>query len=319
MARVTVAVLSRATTAPVMPAITPKTTARIFRNALSRTWAASVYLRLVFRGRADQLWRRCRNSLAGAGKEWVTSHSPRVVFDRATFPIPSPLDSGFRRNDEFGAVYDDSIPFSYKSLMPAVAGTPRNENRRTGWRVLYTVPRDLGWLPDCRERGTSPRATFPIPSPLDSGFRRNDEFGAVYDDSIPFSYKSLMPAVAGTPKYEYRGAGWWVLHTVPRDLGWVPDRRELGTPPSPRVVFDRATLCCSDIDHRSRIRHISPLQFPSPAFWILAFAGSTNLGLGCEGEVLPSYERLRKPESKSVFGMPAIGTTRSIPVRQHAV
>ncbi len=42
-----------------------------------------------------------------ARPERGTSPSPRVVFDRATFPFPAPLDSGFRRNDEWsGRIYE---------------------------------------------------------------------------------------------------------------------------------------------------------------------------------------------------------------------
>ena len=49
-------------------------------------------------------------------------------------PLPSPLDSGLRRNDEVGGRNDDACRsngcrlFSYQSLMPAAAGTPRYEN-----------------------------------------------------------------------------------------------------------------------------------------------------------------------------------------------
>ena len=49
--------------------------------------------------------------------------------------------------------------FSYQSSMPAAAGTPRYENEAWSLEVF-----GCGW---CH------------PSPLDSGFRRNDEWGAV--------------------------------------------------------------------------------------------------------------------------------------------
>ncbi len=49
---------------------------------------------------------------------------------------------------------------SYRSLMPAGAGTPRYENGCAGWRIFFAVARDQGWWSVCRERGTSPRATL---------------------------------------------------------------------------------------------------------------------------------------------------------------
>ncbi len=55
-------------------------------------------------------------------------------------------------------------------------------------------------------------------------------------------HQPLTQVGAGTPRYENWGSGWRVLYTAPRDLGWVPDRRERGTSPSLRVVFDRAKL-----------------------------------------------------------------------------
>ncbi len=70
------------------------------------------------------------------------------------------LDSGLRRNDE----RDHGMHrrggghvFSYQSLMPAGAGTPRYENETWSLDVF-----GCGW---CH------------PSPLDSRFRENDEFG----------------------------------------------------------------------------------------------------------------------------------------------
>ncbi len=40
----------------------------------------------------------------------------------------------------------------------------------------------------------------------------------------------------------------------------APPRPQRGTSPSPRVVFDRATFSRSAIDHRSTIRHVSPVE-----------------------------------------------------------
>ena len=52
-----------------------------------------------------ELWSYTANSHGGFGHAQArpqrgSSPSPRVVFDRTTFPIPAPLDSGLRRNDE---------------------------------------------------------------------------------------------------------------------------------------------------------------------------------------------------------------------------
>ena len=74
--------------------------------------------------------------------------------------------------------------FSYQSLIPAAAGTPRCEKPElsfgTGsWRGGFCH------APTRPQRGTSPsprevfdRTTFPNPHPLDSGLRRNDEWEA---------------------------------------------------------------------------------------------------------------------------------------------
>ncbi len=54
---------------------------------------------------------------------------------------------------------------SYRSHMPARAGTRRYENGGAGWRGFYKVAREQGWLPVCLERKTSLRTTIPIPAP----------------------------------------------------------------------------------------------------------------------------------------------------------
>ena len=89
-----------------------------------------------------------------------TGPSPRVVFDRATFPFPALLDSRLRGNDEGGAgttcagavVCGHSrghVPsFCYQSLIPAGAGTPRYESRRCELAVVFV----------CRSRHTPPQA-----------------------------------------------------------------------------------------------------------------------------------------------------------------
>ena len=74
------------------------------------------------------------------------------------------------------AINNELLQFSYHSLIPAGAGTPRHET----WR-----------LP-------------PLPL-LDSSSRGNEAFGIGYDVSLPSSYLSLIPAGAGTPGYENRG------------------------------------------------------------------------------------------------------------------
>ena len=74
-----------------------------------------------------------------------------------------------------------------------------------------------------------------------------------------FSYQSLIPAGAGTPRYEnpelWLGTANWHGASC---LASPPPQR--GTSPSPRVVFDRTT-------------------FPHPhPFWIPAFAGMEDPG-----------------------------------------
>ena len=94
--------------------------------------------------------------------------------------------------------------------------------------------------------------------------RRNDEFGAgmtrfarvpgtrTHDGKRLFSYQSLMPVGAGTPKYEkpelWLGTANWhdgFCHAPPRPLR--------GTSP-------RATFSHSAIDHQSTVRHVSPAE-----------------------------------------------------------
>ena len=88
------------------------------------------------------------------------------------------------------------MTFSYQSLMPAVAGTPRYENGTWSLEVF-----GCGW---CH------------PSPLDSRFRENDELGgdstgATYPGSESgtcFRANRSCRLVAGTPRYEN---GTWSL------------------------------------------------------------------------------------------------------------
>ena len=163
--------------------------------------------------------------------------------------------------------------FSYQPLTPAGAGTPRYENPE----LRFCASNSHGGLRHAQarpQRGTSPsprvvfdRATFPIPAPLDSGLRRNDEWGAGMTNIgagmtnggagktragavvcghsrgrvRSFSYQSLMPACAGTPRYE-KPESWVGSANWHGGFCHSPPRPQRGTSPSPRVVFDRTTL-----------------------------------------------------------------------------
>ena len=82
------------------------------------------------------------------------------------------------------AINSRVTPFSYQSLMPAGAGTPRYE-RLELWFFAANSHGGFCHAQPRPQRGTSPsprevfdRTTFPIPTPLDSGLRRNDDWGA---------------------------------------------------------------------------------------------------------------------------------------------
>ena len=117
---------------------------------------------------------------------------------------------------------------SYQSLMPAGAGTPRYEIETWSLEVF-----GCGW---CH------------PSPLDSRFRENDEFGV--RDML--SYQSLMPAGAGTPGFE-KPALWLSTANWHGRFCHAPPRPLRGTSP-------RATFSHSAIGHQSTIRHASPVE-----------------------------------------------------------
>ena len=127
--------------------------------------------------------------------------------------------------------------FSYQSPMPAVADTPRYENwvHRSieGFRCRLCPP-PHPWL------GTSPSPTFLSCDPGLSvvratvvgvaGRRRNPSRIGVRD--MP-SYQSLMPAVAGTPRYQncvHRSIEGFRCRLCPRPAPW------LGTSPSPTFL-----------------------------------------------------------------------------------
>ena len=99
---------------------------------------------------------------------------------------------------------------------------------------------------------------LPHPSLLDSGLRRNDETGRSNGCHL-FSYQSLMPAAAGTPRYE-KPELWFGTANWHGGFCHAPRRPQRGTSPSPREVFDRATFAHSAIDHRSTIRQVSPVE-----------------------------------------------------------
>ena len=65
---------------------------------------------------------------------------------------------------------------SQQSVMPAVAGTPRYEKTEL-WFCTVNSHGGFCHAPPPPQRGQAPALHFPIPSPLDSGLRRNDEWG----------------------------------------------------------------------------------------------------------------------------------------------
>ena len=127
----------------------------------------------------------------------------------------------------------------FRLVSPAGAGTRRYEN----WVHWSMEGFGCGW---CH------------PSPLDSRFRGNDGACRRFGRRV-FSYQSLIPAGAGTSRYEepelWLGAANWhggFCH--------APPRTQRGTSSSPREVFDRATFSHSALGPRSTIRHVSPLE-----------------------------------------------------------
>ncbi len=146
--------------------------------------------------------RSCRLVPAHQGMKTVALIGRGVCGSFATHTPP--LDSRLRGNDEWKgsgvvrAPYPSpswgqapALHFSFDPRLslfgrrwlvpPAGAGTRRYENEAWSLEVF-----GCGW---CH------------PFPLDSRFRENDEFGG---RGQLFSYESLMPAGAGTPRYEKR-------------------------------------------------------------------------------------------------------------------
>ena len=70
------------------------------------------------------------------------------------------------------AINSGVTPFSYQSLMPAGAGTPRYEKLEL-WLGTANWHPGFCHAPPRPQRGTSPRTTFPSPHP--SGFRPSPE------------------------------------------------------------------------------------------------------------------------------------------------
>ena len=62
------------------------------------------------------------------------------------------------------------------------------------------------------------------------------------------SYQSLIPAGAGTPRYEQQEL-WFGTANWHGGFCYAPPLPQRGTSPSPREVFDRATFSHSAIDH----------------------------------------------------------------------
>ena len=108
----------------------------------------------------------------------------------ATLPLWNPAPNrgaghaSDRRNDEFGGGNHSSRiglrdMLSYQSLMPAGAATPRYENwvhwLMEGSGVVSAPHPTPSW-------GQAPALHPPLPTPLDSGFRRNDELRGRTDE-----------------------------------------------------------------------------------------------------------------------------------------
>ena len=105
-----------------------------------------------------------------------------------------------------------------------------------------------------RPVGTTWVPFVPSPTtPLDSGFRRNDERGAELASAggvgrghpqgrlRPFSYQSHMPTGADTPKYEKPKVGPG-SENRPEGICPSPPRPQRGTSPSPCGVCERSTF-----------------------------------------------------------------------------
>ena len=71
--------------------------------------------------------------------------------------------------------------FSYQLLIPACAGTPRND-KPASWVGSANWHGGFCHSPTDPSGGQAPALHSPLPAPLDSGLRRNDEWEARKDD-----------------------------------------------------------------------------------------------------------------------------------------
>ena len=136
------------------------------------------------------------------------------------------------------------------------------------------------------QRGTSPRATFSHSafdhrstirhvSPAESRDGGRLEGASRIGVRDMLSCQSLMPAGAGTPRYEkpelWRGTANWhggFCHAVPDPSGGQAPALHFLIPPSTiglqliwwRGTSPRATFSHSAFDYRSTIRHVSPAE-----------------------------------------------------------
>ena len=173
--------------------------------------------------------------------------------------VPSsatPLDSGLRRNDEWGSGLASARAvvgghsrgrvklFSYQSLMPAPAGTPRDENQSRGL-VQRIGTADSAMPHTDPSGGQAPALHFPIPTPLDSS-------PPEADTGHTFAGKTSA------------GAG-------------ISTRNSI-------LPTNRSSRACAgtlrDEDDRPSLEAFCCRWPPSPPLWIPAFAGMTKGGSG---------------------------------------
>ncbi len=169
--------------------------------------------------------------------------------------------------------------------MPVGAGTPRCENREL-W--FGTANRHGGFChaPPRPQRGTSPRATFSHSaighrstirqvSPVESRDGGRLEGASRIGVRDMLSCQSLMPAGAGTPRYE-KPELWF--GTANRHGGFchAPPRPQRGTSPS----------------------RYDPL---SPPLWIPAFAGMRNRGAGMTRTRNGGVQRRDRKRRRRIF------------------
>ena len=140
-----------------------------------------------------------------------------------------------------GALESRLRAFSYQSLMPAAAGTPRCENGTWSLEVFGG-----GW---CH------------PSPLDSRLRGNDELRGRNDDfgsgNHSFSYQLPMPAGAGTPRCEN-----WVHWLMEGSVVVCATHAALSWGQAPALHFSLATVGCGCLGDGGWCRRPAPELIP---------------------------------------------------------